>query len=74
MRFQFALLQRQSKIVQTRDGACEVCAWYIGKELATGLYSDNTLEEAIEYAQEEGWQPVPDEIGQDAVLLKRPRE
>jgi hypothetical protein len=51
-----------------------VCAWYIGKELATGLYSDNTLEEAIEYAQEEGWQPVPDEIGQDAVLLKRPRE
>lgn len=73
MRYRYALLQRRVRVVQARDGGREVSVWYIGKELATGLAGDDTLEQAIAHAQSEGWECVPEEIAADAALLKRPR-
>jgi hypothetical protein len=73
MRYRYALLQRRAKVVQARGGGQEISIWYIGKEVATGLSGDDTLEQAIAYAQAEGWECVPEEIAADAALLKRPR-
>jgi hypothetical protein len=73
MRYQYALLQRQTKVAQTREGAREVSMWYIGRDLVTGLAGDDTLEQALEYMKSEGWEAVPEEIGEDAALLKRRR-
>lgn len=73
MRYRYALLQRQDKVAQTREGARQVSMWYIGRDLVTGLAGDDTLEQALEYMRTEGWDTVPEEIGEDAALLKRPR-
>ncbi len=73
MRYQYALLQRQTKVAQTREGAREVSMWYIGRDLVTGLAGEDTLEQALEYMRTEGWDAVPEEIGEDAALLKRRR-
>ena len=74
MRYEYALLQRQARVVPTRSGSQEVWAWYIGKELATGLVADQSLQQAIAYAEAQGWQRVPNEIGADAALLRRRRQ
>ncbi|HEX8234740.1 MAG TPA: hypothetical protein VF600_02195 [Abditibacteriaceae bacterium] len=73
MRYRYALLQRQTKVAQTREGPRQVAMWYVGRDLVTGLAGDDTLEHAIHFMKSEGWEAVPEEIGEDAALLKRPR-
>jgi hypothetical protein len=73
MRYQYALLQRQTKVAQTREGSREVSMWYVGRDLVTGIAGDDTLQHALDYMKTEGWEAVPEEIGEDAALLKRRR-
>ena len=73
MRYRFALLQRLDKVAQTRDGSRQVSMWYLDKELVTGVAGSDSLPQALEFMQSEGWEVVPEEIGENAALLKRPR-
>ena len=73
MRFRYALLERRTRVAATSVGNRQVALWFIGADMATGLDSDDKLEQALEYARGEGWQVVPEEIAVDAALLKRPR-
>jgi hypothetical protein len=47
--------------------------WYLGRDLVTGVAGDDTLEQALNFMKAEGWKAVPEEIGEDAALLKRRR-
>jgi hypothetical protein len=73
MRYRYALLQRHTKVAQTREGPREVSMWYLGRDLVTGVAGDDTLEQALNFMKAEGWEAVPEEIGEDAALLKRRR-